>query len=128
MAARKDRKGEIAGRPILEWAMAALGALLTLTALGFILMDLRTAARPPELSVRLVETRATSTATYAEIEVRNAGGQTAAQVHVEGQAGPHGAAAVLDYVPGRGRERATLVFPTQAPPPSRLHVVGWSEP
>lgn len=111
--------------------MAALGLVLTLAALIVILKQAGSTA-PPELSVQLVSVRemglGDQRAWVAEVEIRNTGDQTAAAVHITGGAGETTADASLDYAPGHGRERLSLVFPADPGPHPDLRIRGWSEP
>ena len=113
--------------PRLEWAMAALGLVLTLAALVIILKSAG-ATEPPDLSVRMVEVRPMGTGWVAEVEVANRGDATAASVEVEGGQAPDVASATLDYAPGHGRERLSLVFDARPGPDTPFRIRGWSEP
>lgn len=121
-------------KPLLEWGVAGLGLCLTLGALGVLAADLGRAASPPELSARALEITPVAAGFQVEVEIANAGRETAAGVDVEGvltpsTGAPETATATLDYVPGRGTE--TLTFKFRADPRAGaldLTVRGWSEP
>ena len=104
----KSSKSSSPDRPVLQWIMAGLGLVLTLTAEV-------TAVRPA------------SSGFVAEIEIRNEGRDTAAAVQVEGRSGGETASTTIDYVPGKGRTAVALAFPG-APAPVEARVTGWSEP
>lgn len=109
--------------PVLEWVMAALGALVVLSTLTLLLRDAHGEATPPQLTAHVVDARPQSDGWAAEIEVINRGDETAARARVALM----GAEAETDYVPGHGKARLTLIVPTDpgATPPT---VKGWSEP
>ena len=124
---RKGPKSDT-GRPVLEWIMGALGLVLTLAAVGLVLRDAHSRPSPPSLEVRLVEARPMGDQWVAEVEVSNRGDATAASVEVEGGTGPDVASATLDYAPGHGRERLSLVLPARPGPDTPFRIRGWSEP
>lgn len=109
--------------PVLEWVMAALGALVVLVALALLLKDAGREATPPDLSARVVEARPLGGAWAAEIEVTNRGDETAARAVVALM----GAEAEADWVPGHGKARLTLIVPAD-PAAASPEVKGWSEP
>ena len=113
--------------PRLEWAMAALGLVLTLATL-IIVLKAAGATAPPDLSVRLVEARPMGDQWVAEVEVTNRGDATAASVEVEWGTPPDVASATFDYAPGHGRERLSLVLPARPGPDTPFRIRGWSEP
>ena len=116
------------GRPLLEWLMGALGLVLTLVSLTLVLRDARTDPSPPSLSVRMIESRSMGGQWVAEVEVANRGDATAASVQIEGGLAPDTASATLDYAPGHGRERLSLVFDSRPGPDTPFRIRGWSEP
>lgn len=116
-----------APRPLLEWVCGLVGLVLTLTALGLVARDIGRPQSPPELTVRLVQTRPAPQGVVAVIEVRNHGDRAAAEVGVEAAAGGAAAQVTLDYAPGHGRREVELVLPV-APEPGWLRVLGWREP
>lgn len=126
-SAKASPEGSPAGRPWLQWAMAALGAVVTAGVIAIVVHEAVQPPAPPVLSARLIEARPTPAGWIAEIQVDNAGDDTAAAVEVEGVLGDQTAHAALDYVPGRGHARASLRFDDD-PRAARLRVSGWSEP
>ncbi|MNE75356.1 hypothetical protein D3C80_1715070 [compost metagenome] len=63
-----------------------------------------------------------------EVKVLNNGDMTAAAVEIEGEADGEKSGATLDYVPGHGEKRATLVFSSEEKPRARVRITGWSDP
>ncbi|HEV7228748.1 hypothetical protein [Brevundimonas sp.] len=109
--------------PVLEWIMAALGALVVLVTLALLLRDGRGQPTPPQLTAHVVEVRPLGDVWAAEIEIINRGDQTAARARVALM----GSEAETDWVPGHGKARLTLIVPADpglTPPVVR----GWSEP
>lgn len=101
--------------PALEWIVSGLGLLLTVGALGFMLWAAFQPASGPSLSVQAVGMERAASGWVVEVEVGNAGRDTAAAVEVEGVLSAGGreietSAMVLDYVPGQGKRRGGLVF------------------
>lgn len=107
--------------------MAALGLVLTLATLIIVLREAG-ATEPPDLSVRMVEVRPMGSDWVVEVEVTNRGDATAASVEVEGGTAPDVASATLDFAPGHGRERLSLVLPARPGPDTPFRIRGWSEP
>lgn len=107
--------------------MAALGGAVTLAAVGVIAWEALQPAVPPALTARIVSVQTTAAGHVAEIEVRNAGSDTAAAVDIEGVLGDQTATATLDYVPGRGEATAFLRFDAD-PRAADIRVKGWSAP
>ena len=114
-------------RPVLQWAMAVLGGLVTLGVVAVVLWEAMQPSRPPALSARIVAVEATPAGHVAEIKVVNDGDDTAAAVDIEGELGGRTATATLDYVPGRGHATAYLRF-DEDPRGAAVAVKGWSAP
>ena len=124
---KSSRKTAAANHPVLQWIMAALGLVVTLTAAGILAWDAMQPPSPPDLTARVTDTRRAAQGFIAEVEIANLGRATAAAVQVEGRSGGQTASATIDYLPGRGRARADLAF-SGAPAPVEARVTGWSEP
>lgn len=122
-----SRKSSSPDHPVLQWIMAALGLVITLTAAGIIAWEALQPSSPPDLTARVTDVRPAAAGFVAGIEVRNLGRETAAAVQLEGRAGGHTASATIDYVPGMGSTAVALAFPG-APAPVEARVTGWSEP
>lgn len=113
---------------MLQWAMAAIGGLVTLAVIGVVLWEALQPAAPPMLRARIVAVTPLAGGYMAEIEVSNTGRDTAAAVDVVGTLeGASPSTVTLDYVPARGRAKAWLYFDHE-PARASLAVVGWSEP
>ena len=118
----------------LEWAVAAVGLLLVLGTVAFLLVDAVRGDAPPRLAARADSVIVRGAAEFVvPFTARNDGGATAAEVTVVGElrdgAGVEAARAQLDYLPGASERRGTLVF-TRDPRAGtlRLRVEGWREP
>ena len=93
--------------PAWEWAVAGLGLLIALGAIGFFALR----ALQPEDPPRFELTVDSILGTAANITVRNAGDITAAQVVVEGvAAGQPPAEMIFDFVPARSIRSGVLIF------------------
>lgn len=101
---------------------------MTLAVIGVVLWEALQPASPPALYARIVETRSNGTGYLAEVEIINAGADTAAAVDLRGrlrESPP--STATVDYVPGHGRAKAWLRF-DRDPRGATVEVLGWSEP
>ena len=117
-----------ADRPVLQWLMAAVGGGVTLAVIGVVLWEALQPASPPTLYARIVETRSNGSGYLAEVEIVNAGADTAAAVDLRGRLGESPpSTATVDYVPGHGRATAWLRF-DRDPRGATVEVLGWSEP
>ena len=114
-------------RPLLQWGMALLGAVITLTAIGIVVWEALQPTAPPALSARIVAVDVTTAGQVATVRVQNDGDDTAAAVDIEGVLGDQTATASLDYVPGHGHAKAYLRFDAD-PRAAAVTVKGWSAP
>lgn len=125
----KKQSSETSRQPVAEWITAGVGLLLVLGALGVVIASALAPRTPPSLEVEVVSVLPAPSGHKVEVEVSNTGSDTAAAVEIEGRLGAETARATVDYVPGRGQARTTLVF---AADPRQgvlaLSVKGWSEP
>ena len=126
MPARK-KSAPAATRPMLQWLMAAVGAVVTLTAIGIVVWEALQPKAPPALSARIVAVDVTASGQVATVRVQNDGDDTAAAVDIEGVLGDQTATASLDYVPGHGHAKAYLRFDAD-PRAAVVSVKGWSAP
>jgi uncharacterized protein (TIGR02588 family) len=118
-----------------EDAVAALGAVLVAGTLGYMGWHVATSeATPPALSLEVASVEPQGDRYLVTFRARNAGGSTAAQVHVAGELGRGGEVveegeATVDYVPSSSERRGGLVF-TRDPRRHELtlRVKGWTEP
>jgi uncharacterized protein (TIGR02588 family) len=114
--------------PLLEWIMGGLGLLIVLAVLTIILREAVGPHEPAAIAPRVVEVRGAPGAWLAEVEVRNTGDETAAQVEIEGRVGDETASAVVDYVPAGGKERVVLGFEADPRAGLTLRTRGFTEP
>ncbi|WP_269715105.1 hypothetical protein [Caulobacter sp. NIBR2454] len=132
MARRTTKKAPPATQrvPVLEWMAAVLGGLMALLLLALVLIDARRQHEPPVLVVEAREIASTAGGWRVLFEVRNEGGETAAQVQVIGAlASGEEAHAVIDDVPGRSSAEGGLFF-SEDPRAGRLalRAEGFIEP
>ncbi|MGQ0559764.1 MAG: hypothetical protein ACT4OE_09300 [Sphingosinicella sp.] len=121
---------------VLEWAAALFGAAV-LAAMIFVLGREALAGRedaPAAIVLSAERIHQLGSGHAVEVEARNAGGATAADVQLEGALMDGGeevekAAATLDYLPGQSRRRAVLYF-TRDPADHRLELraTGYQQP
>lgn len=121
------KKPAASKRPLLQWGMALLGAVITLTAIGIVVWEALQPTAPPALSARIVAVDVTAAGQVATVRVQNDGDDTAAAVDIEGVLGDQTATASLDYVPGHGHAKAYLRFDAD-PRAAAVSVKGWSAP
>lgn len=102
--------------PAAEWAVAALGALLVLGAVGLMLHEALTqASTPPSIEVSVDTIVRTPYGYVVEFRARNHGQQTAAGVVVEGELKSdtgtvEKAQVTIDYVPAGSSRSGGLLF------------------
>lgn len=102
--------------PILEWAAAAVGLVLTLGAVGYLAIEsLQPDNGPPILVARADAPVRTSGGYFVSVRVENQGRATAADVEVEGvlrsgNGEEERSAITLDYLAGGGVRRGGLIF------------------
>ncbi len=112
----------------LQCACALAGFLITLGAAGVLARAAFSVPSPAALTIRSEAVRPSSGGWVVDVVVANQGDLAAAAVDIEGQAGGERSGASLDYVPGRGEKKASLVFSGPQKPNATLRVLGWSEP
>ena len=126
--ARKPRKiAPSPDRPLLQWAAAAFGALVTLAIIGVVLWEAVQPPNPPILSARIVDVIPAKSGFVAEVKVVNDGLNTAGAVNISGFLNDQTSTATVDYVPGHGHATAYLLFRSD-PRAAVVRVEGWSEP
>ena len=114
--------------PWLAWAMGGLGIVLVLGCLSVILWRAMSEVEGPDVQLRLIGTRPSQGQWLAEIEARNLGGETAAEVEIEGRLGDETASALVDYLPASGRRRVILGFSENPEGKLEMRTRGWIEP
>lgn len=99
--------------PTAEWVVGALGLVLTLALLGYLLRSaLDGPRRPPDISVAVDSVVHQRSGWLAFVTATNAGDATAADVNLEGAigGGSQPSSVVLDYLPPHSSRTAVLVF------------------
>ena len=122
------KSGKTPDPPWLAWAMGGLGFVLVVGSLAIILWRASSTVQGPDVRLRLIETRASQGQWLAEIEAENLGGDTAAQVEVEGRLGDESASALIDYIPASGRRTVVLGFSANPEGRLELRTRSWIEP
>jgi uncharacterized protein (TIGR02588 family) len=113
---RKGGGGRGGDIPALEWAAAALGLLLLAGAIGFLVRQAFVADEAPgPIALVVKQVRPLGGGFLVELEARNGGDLTYAELEVEGRLRASNgveerASATLDYLPGRSRREAGLFF------------------
>lgn len=122
------------GKNALEWAVFGLSTLLVLGAIGFLIYSAVAGDdRPADLRVSIKKVSTRSGTTVAEVDLRNEGLRTAAEVTVEVTA-RYGdeekiSTVLIDFVPKGGSREGILIFPgTQAPDQLTPRILGYVEP
>ena len=120
MATRKEseeKSKERRGPSLLEWASAAVGALIALAIVAFIGFEAfrSSSGNPPLLDVQPTAVTSQGAIYVVEVEVANASSQTAAAVAIEGELKQGGesvetSSATIAYVPGNSERHAGLIF------------------
>ena len=118
----------------LEITVLAISALLVASSIGVLAWQGARGERPPELAVRVDSVVSRGGAHRVHVTVRNDGFATAATAHVRARllrgASPVAESeVVVQWVPGRSSEHATLLFEEDP----RVHdvdvrVIGFTEP
>ena len=109
--AQPRRRGDT---PWLEWLAAAVGLVLIVFCIGVIGREALTGKKgPPVISVRVQTVTETHSGYVVDVVASNSGGETAAQVVIEGEllaGAPEWREATIDYLPAGSERRAGLVF------------------
>jgi len=128
-----------AGAPLGEWLVGALGLVLLLAAIGFLLWHAMQPSRPPSIELQVDYIAEQRHGYMVRINARNDGTRPVAELQIRGllfnAAGDSDgdaletAEASLDYLPGGSTRRGVLLFerdPRQHR--LRLRAVGYHEP
>ena len=113
--------------PSAEWAAAAVGLMIVLAVLAFLLIEaVRGSESPPNIRINVLGVEAQEGGYLVRLQVANKGGSTAGQLVVEGTVKPHNgeiqrSQVTLDYVPAHSVRGAGLFF-TSDPIKARLEV------
>jgi uncharacterized protein (TIGR02588 family) len=106
-----------------EWVVAAVGLVLTVALLAFLIRSALNGPRqPPNITVAVDSVVHLDAGWLAFVTASNAGDETAADVTLEGVigGGEQRSTALLDYLPPRSSRTAVLMFSSD--PGSRLAV------
>ena len=128
MTDNEKQKAGKKGVSRLQCACALAGFLITLGAAGVLARAAFSVPAPAALTIRSEAVRPSPGGWVVDVVVANQGDLAAAAVDIEGQVGGERSGASLDYVPGRGERKVSLVFSQADKPDPALRVLGWSEP
>lgn len=102
--------------PIWEWLVAAVGLLLVVSAIGFMLYRaIKGNSSPPEIAISVDAVRPAHNGFLVTFFVVNRGESTAASLTIEGELQSRGESiettdVTLNYVPSRSERRGGLFF------------------
>ncbi|MFS0740049.1 hypothetical protein ABC365_05490 [Brevundimonas sp. 3P9-tot-E] len=128
MTDNEKQKAGKKGVSRLQCACALIGLVITLGAAAVLARAAFSVPSPAALTIRSEAVRPSPGGWVVDVVVANQGDLAAAAVDIEGQVGGERSGASLDYVPGRGEKKASLVFSGPQRPNAALRVQGWSEP
>jgi uncharacterized protein (TIGR02588 family) len=119
----------------LEWVIAAIGGLLVVGAIAYmVVFAVAELERPPAVTLSVTSVTTTPGGYLVSFRAANAGGATAAALQVSGELRKGGAvvetsAVTIDYLPQQSEREGGLVF-TRDPEDLTLslRVEGYSEP
>lgn len=103
--------------PLSEWLVAAVGLLLLLASVGYLLFDGNDGSRPPAPVIRMLEIQPQPGRFLVRVQAVNESRTTAAAVRVEGTL-RRGSEVVerseleFDYLPGRSTREGGMFFAT----------------
>lgn len=132
---KEDGKGDESETPPLEWAIACLGLVFVVAALGLLIYKaIWREASPPQITVRVISIVQVKNGYLAQFEAINQGDSTAEGVVIGGEL-RRGAEQVasshttVDYLPPNSKKSGGLFF-TQDPRQFEFHLraFGYEEP
>ncbi|MGI8605384.1 MAG: TIGR02588 family protein [Verrucomicrobiales bacterium] len=120
--------------PLLEWVIGGIGLLIVASTIGFMIYDAVAGDRsPPDLTVEVETISMRRNGYLVSFRAANEGGQTAAEVLIEGTLSSTDSTekseVVLEFVPPRSERRGGLLF--QGDPHRgqlQLRAAGYREP
>ena len=135
MAEKRDQKPQRSEIPKLEWIVGAIGAVVTVAVVGFLLYEgISGDHSPPDITVEIKEIVPVRSGYRVLFEARNEGGEAAAQVAIEGTLGggnaePEVSEVVIGYLPAHS-ERGGGLFFTKDPrgAPFQVRSRGYEDP
>lgn len=109
------KKAKLQSIPIVEWIIGAIGALLTLAAIAYLVNEgWRGDQRPPVIAVTVTDIEQIRTGYRVRVKAHNEGGEAAGRVRIVGRLTTGGedeiAETELDYVPAHSDRSAGLFF------------------
>ena len=113
---REEEQKKQKGPSLLEWIAAGIGALITLTLVGLIVLEAAGPTAPvPVLSIKPVIFAHERGASIVQVEVTNHSSETAASLNIEGELRRGGETvetsnATLAYLPGHSTRSAGIIF------------------
>ena len=101
--------------PTAEWAIAALGLAIVVVALASLIHEAVSGETSlPEITISVMSIQSRQTGHLVQLQVRNTGEETAAELVIEGvlltKGGEERSQITLDYVPGGSKREAGLFF------------------
>lgn len=119
----------------MEWILGAIGAVLFISAVGFLIVEgIRGPDRPGEVVLRIEEILETENTHLVRYSAYNSGSKTLADLHLsarlfDGTSEIDSAQAVLDFLPGNSTRRGGFYL-REDPERYRLElrVEGYQEP
>lgn len=119
---------------VWEWIVAALGAVLVVSTLGFLLYDSFLGSTPPDITVELTNVQQTGDRFLVQFRATNRGGEGAAAVTIEGQlqdanGNIETANATISFIAAGSSQAGGLYF-SHDPRTEQLalHALGYQEP
>jgi uncharacterized protein (TIGR02588 family) len=115
MGDRRSRRPPDAGQvPVVEWLAGLTSLGIVLGCLGTVAWQAASSPEPPRIHVSIDGIRAAGGSYYVHVTAHNSGQEAAAEVTVAGRLqtrdGEARSTVTLDYLPGRGRRGAALIF------------------
>ena len=112
---RKSGAGAPSRIPPAEWAVAIVGAVLTLGAIVYLAVSAFSgSSRPPDLVVEMIGVEQVSAGWLVRLRATNRGDETVADVVIEGVArrgpGEERNDVTLDYLPARSSREGGMYF------------------
>ena len=123
--------------PTAEWLVAAIGLIIVGAAIFVLLQEALAGDRsPPDIRLKVGAISASGTGYLVQFSATNAGGQTAAEVVIEGthsaEAEEEKSQATFDFLPPRSERRGGLLFRHDPRTPQgssvELRALGYREP
>ncbi len=132
---KSEQKRETGDPPALEWLTAAIGFIMVVGALGFLIYQaVAEKSMPPNISVQVDSINSTSGGFLVNFHVKNRGAMTASALTVEGELSKNGetietSSAAIAYSPSNSERKGGLLF-TKNPNDFdfKIRATGYEEP